>query len=503
VRTEQSPTRRMARLDGLVVDRIRDSAELTEAIADLPPAPAQLHAVQEPETPPAAARDRDAVYRHALVASDLLCAAIAFLVSAALVNGGPLKLTAILVLPLVTAVSAAMGGYGRDDLLLRKTTLDEAPRLFQVATLCALVISVGGSLVVAGGLDAGSVLAFWVMLLASSLLLRGAARNIARRRTGVERCVVIGDLAVADDLRSKLAGSQVRAEVVGVVPIGEGIGLVDLWDISDLREVLDDFEPDRVILASHFARADELARLVRAINSFRIKLSVMPQAGETAGSAEVVDDVRGVPLVGVRTFHARTSSALVKRAWDLTGAALGLLFTFPLLAVVAVAIKLDSRGPAFFWQTRVGRHGKTFRMVKFRTMEDGADARKAQLRGLNEADGLFKIAHDPRVTRAGRFLRRTSLDELPQLWNVFKGEMSLVGPRPLVVEEDQQVEGWHRRRLDLSPGMTGHWQILGASRIPLHEMVEIDYLYVANWSVWSDVKILLRTMSCVIGRSGL
>ncbi len=128
---------------------------------------------------------------------------------------------------------------------------------------------------------------------------------------------------------------------------------------------------------------------------------------------------------------------------------------------------------------------------------------KAQLRQHNEASGLFKIADDPRVTRVGRILRSTSLDELPQLINVLRGEMSLVGPRPLVVEEDSKVEGWHRRRLHLTPGMTGHWQILGSARIPLHEMVKIDYLYVANWSFWGDVKILLRTVPYMLRRGGM
>jgi lipopolysaccharide/colanic/teichoic acid biosynthesis glycosyltransferase len=158
----------------------------------------------------------------------------------------------------------------------------------------------------------------------------------------------------------------------------------------------------------------------------------------------------------------------------------------------------------FFRQLRVGRHGRRFYMLKFRTMVPDADAMKESLRHRNEAqDGLFKIAQDPRVTRMGRFLRITALDELPQLLNIVKGEMSLVGPRPLVIEEDERIEGWHRRRLELMPGMTGPWQILGPARVPLKEMVALDYLYVANWSLWTDVKILLRTVPHVLGRRGL
>jgi lipopolysaccharide/colanic/teichoic acid biosynthesis glycosyltransferase len=176
----------------------------------------------------------------------------------------------------------------------------------------------------------------------------------------------------------------------------------------------------------------------------------------------------------------------------------------PVMLAIAIAIRLDSRGPVFFKQQRVGRHGRHFGVYKFRTMVPDADALKESLRDRNEAkDGLFKIAEDPRITRVGKFLRKSSLDELPQLINVVRGEMSLVGPRPLVVDEDQHVRGWYRRRLELMPGITGPWQILGPARVPLREMGAMDYLYVANWSLWGDVKILLRTVGHVFARRGL
>jgi len=223
-----------------------------------------------------------------------------------------------------------------------------------------------------------------------------------------------------------------------------------------------------------------------------------------------LDGSRGFVGLGVRhrpagrgIAYARGPSAL-KRAFDLLGASIGLLAISPLMVAFAVAIKLDSRGPVFFRQLRVGRHGQRFHMVKFRTMVPNADALKDSLRHRNEAqEGLFKIAEDPRVTRMGRLLRKSALDELPQLLNVLRGEMSLVGPRPLVIEEDERIEGWHRRRLELTPGMTGPWQILGPTRVPIKEMVAIDYLYVANWSLWTDIKILLRTVPHVLARRGM
>jgi lipopolysaccharide/colanic/teichoic acid biosynthesis glycosyltransferase len=157
----------------------------------------------------------------------------------------------------------------------------------------------------------------------------------------------------------------------------------------------------------------------------------------------------------------------------------------------------------FFRQRRVGRDGGTFELIKFRSMVDGADAQREALAELNETDGIFKITSDPRVTRVGRWLRRTSIDELPQLINVLLGDMSLVGPRPLVMDEDRLVEGRHRERLQFAPGMTGPWQVLGPRRPPLSEMVKTDYLYATNWSLWTDVKILLRTLSHVFRQRGL
>jgi lipopolysaccharide/colanic/teichoic acid biosynthesis glycosyltransferase len=194
---------------------------------------------------------------------------------------------------------------------------------------------------------------------------------------------------------------------------------------------------------------------------------------------------------------------MIKRAFDVVGAVLGLLVAAPLFAIVAVLIRIDSRGPVLFRQTRVGRNGQPFRMIKFRTMVQDAAALQAELLDRNEArDGLFKIADDPRVTRVGRWLRRTHLDESPQLWNVLCGQMSLVGPRPLIAEEDVMIAGGDRYRLHLTPGMTGPWQIRGPIEIGLAEMAKLDYMYISNWSLWRDVDILLRTAVRVFARAG-
>ena len=215
------------------------------------------------------------------------------------------------------------------------------------------------------------------------------------------------------------------------------------------------------------------------------------------------DDLYGVTLLGVRRSTLSQSSRVLKRSFDLVGAAVLTLLAAPIMAAIAMLIRLDSPGPVLFRQARIGRDGAPFRIFKFRTMVDGADQLKEELRELNQADGLFKIHDDPRITRVGHTLRRMSLDELPQIFNVLLGQMSLVGPRPLVADEDGRIFGVRRGRLRLTPGMTGQWQIAGSSRIPLEDMVKLDHLYVSNWTLWNDIKILLRTVPYVLAQRGM
>jgi len=194
---------------------------------------------------------------------------------------------------------------------------------------------------------------------------------------------------------------------------------------------------------------------------------------------------------------------LLKRTFDILVSLTALILLAPLFAALAVVIKLDSRGPVFFKQTRMGANDETFAMLKFRTMVADADARKHEVAHLNKhlqpgGDArMFKVPNDPRVTRVGRVLRKYSIDELPQLLNVLKGEMSLVGPRPLILDEDQHVRDWARKRGGLQPGITGPWQVLGRANIPFQEMVTLDYFYVTSWSMLNDLKLLLQTVPAV------
>ena len=410
----------------------------------------------------------------------------------------PVTLVAV---PFVLLVSKVIGLYDRDELTLEKSTLDEAPALFQLATLYALVFWLLGGELVKGQLSARQMLGFWLALFLALVFGRVLARATAGKLAPPERCALVGDYGARDRLTRKLAGNG-RAHVELVpLPTPEDPARA-IGSPEQLANFAQAFDVHRVIVAPGPGESDELLDAIRVAKAAGLKVSILPRIFEVVGSSVEFDRLEGITVLGVRRFGLSRSSQAIKRAFDLAGASILLVLVAPLLLVITVAIRLESSGPVLFRQTRVGRDGRSFRMLKFRTMVVGADALKDQLSARNEAEGLFKIQNDPRMTRVGPVLRKTSLDELPQLLNVLRGEMSLVGPRPLVVEEDRRVVGWHRRRLQLKPGMTGQWQVLGSARIPLQDMVKIDYLYVANWSLWQDVKILLRTVPYILARRG-
>ena len=442
-------------------------------------------------------------YRRLLGVADVTACLAAVIGCLTLIGSADnLSARGLVALPLVVAISKLLGLYDRDELVLRKSTLEEAPKLFQLATLFCLVFWIAETPLAVGELGGGQVAALWGSLFLLLVGGRVIARGIARRATPPERCLLLGDPESCRRVRSKIDGSaKVKAEVVAEIT-SERIGEEEV-PFSLLESIAAEHEIQRVIIAPRSTDHGDVLNLVRAVKSIGLKVSVLPRLLEIVGSSVVVDDIEGLRVLGVSRFGLSRSSKLVKRSLDVGASLGGLILLAPLMIAIAVAIKLTSPGPVFFRQHRIGRDGHSFSMLKFRTMCERADQMKEELRELNEAPGLFKIADDPRVTRVGRILRRASLDELPQLVNVLKGEMSLVGPRPLIDEDDSRILGWDRHRLHLTPGMTGPWQILGPARLPLNEMVKLDYLYVATWSLWGDIKILLRTVAFVLGRQGL
>jgi exopolysaccharide biosynthesis polyprenyl glycosylphosphotransferase len=461
----------------------------------------------------AAAYRREGIYRRALAVADVGAAAIAVLIGVPLLGHDALNPIALLALPLVLVVGKLTGLYDRDENLIRKTTLDEVPTLFWVATLYALLIWLAGDKIVDGNFGRDQAVGVWGLLFAGMVTFRALARNLARALSGEERCLVLGDAGAAKWIRRRFDEAPgLKARVIERVPLAHVAGANGNSQSNgssshrdhDLERLVAEQRIERAIVAPRGAVSDDVMNTIRSLKAMGVRVSVLPRLPEVVGSAIELDDVDGITLLGMRRFGLSRSSEAVKRAFDFSGACLALLLLAPFLATIALAIKLDSRGPVLFRQRRMGRNGVPFEMLKFRTMVDGAEAQKSALASRNEANGgLFKIKDDPRITRVGSRLRQLSLDELPQLFNVVWGDMSLVGPRPLVLDEDDRIEGWRRSRLELPPGMTGPWQVFGSARIPLNEMVEIDYLYGANWSLWLDVKTLLRTVPFVLNRRGL
>ena len=457
----------------------------------------------EETSPSQEVADREASFRRALALADVVAAALAVLLCVQVLGDDSLRPLALLSLPLVVLTAKVQSLYDRDELLINKTTLEETPQLFQLATLYAVLFMVLQGSFIDGHLSTRQFLVLWGAAFVLTLTTRMAGRSLARRTTPIERCLFVGSDSSCARLTAKLQTAG-HAEVVGRMPLPDAAdGDMGLAAAAALRDVVTDLRVHRVIIEPLAQNPRVIHDFVREAKGTGARVSILPRVLEVVGSAIEIDDLHGLTLLGVRRFGLTRSSVLLKRAFDAIGAALILAAASPLAIVIALLVRLDSRGPVIYRQTRIGRDGQPFTMWKFRTMVDGADALKPSLRALNEADGLFKIADDPRITRVGKWLRRFSLDELPQLVNVLRGEMSLVGPRPLVQDDDAQITGLDRRRLYLTPGMTGPWQILGSARVPLPEMLKLDYLYIAGWSLWSDLKILLRTVPYVLARRGM
>ncbi len=449
---------------------------------------------------------RDSTTRRLLAVADCFAVAVSLTVAAVIADSQALGWATLAAPIFVVLVAKTIGLYDRDEHLLHKTTLDEFPTLFALATTSALIFYLAGGLLVSEEPSREQTALFWGLMLVLLIFFRSVARGLSRTVTADERCMFVGDADDAEEFRQKLATSPlVDATLVGWIPVTDAIdaGNGDRVHLFNrIQAVVQERQVERVILGPEPGGSEELLDSIRKIKGFGVKVSVLPDAARVVNSSVELDRLNGISLLGVRRFEITNSSRYLKRGFDLLGSSIAIVITFPLLVLTAIAIKLDSAGPVLFAQRRAGRHGTPFNMVKFRSMVDGADELKDELRHLNEADGVFKIPNDPRITRVGRLIRALHIDELPQLINVLRGDMSLVGPRPLPLDEDLRIEGWHRRRLDLRPGITGAWQVLGSSRIPVREMVRLDYQYVADWSLWNDVRILLLTISHIARRRG-
>ena len=340
-------------------------------------------------------------------------------------------------------------------------------------------------------------------------LLRAAYESATlevMRAAGIRRRVVlVGSGESLVRLRASLesARSGLTYEFVGVVAPDVVPGFRLLGPRAELPSVLDHVKPDEVILAEADFDERTVLEVVEQAHRQGIKVRLAPDTTELLVQRGEYVPGQGAPLFELRPPVLTGWDWAVKRGFDLLVSALVVVVGFPLWALIALAIKLDSRGPIFFVDRRIGVGEREFPMLKFRTMVADAPALQPDLEAENEAAGaLFKIRDDPRVTRVGRFLRRFSLDEIPQVLDVLKGHMSLVGPRPLPLRDYKLLEDWHRRRYRVLPGMTGLWQISGRSGLSFDDLVRLDFTYLENWSIWLDISIIVKTIPAVITRRG-
>ncbi len=330
-----------------------------------------------------------------------------------------------------------------------------------------------------------------------------------RRGIGVERVLIVGADEVARSImRTVVARPELGYQIVGFVDDDPQRAQTDigrypaLGTTDKLPDLVVAHQVDEVIITLPWASYRDIQRIMRQCDQCKVRVRIVPDLFQMALSRVAMDNLNGIPLMGIAEPTLQDWQVIFKRVMDLIIAGVGLILLSPLLLIVAIAIKLDSPGPVIFKQVRVGRNGQLFTCFKFRTMRADAESQVHLLREHNEASGpLFKMRNDPRRTRVGRILRR-GLDELPQFWNVLRGEMSVIGPRPGLPSEVSQYAPWHMRRLEVRPGITGLWQVSGRSDLTFDEMVLLDIYYIENWSPFLDLRILIKTPISVLFGSG-
>lgn len=385
-----------------------------------------------------------------------------------------------------------------------------------------LVAILTGTLIFAGALylsyrDVPRLLFFYFFLIDLFLLLgyrvflRGISRAATRSAEGRRRILIAGAGTLGRDVAMKLQREPMNLNVLGFLdddPQKEGKklgGLPVLGALEDAPRIIEEESVDEIIFALPLRAHQELANLVVGLQMLPVVVKIVPDFFDLAffRAAIVVDDLGGIPLLNLRASAIEGFPRVVKRTFDLVGATLLTILLSPVMLVVSILIKMDSEGPVIFRQVRVGENCQPFHVYKFRSMIEKAEDRTSEIMTQTKNGRvLHKTKDDPRITRVGRILRRTSLDELPQLFNVIKGEMSLVGPRPELPFLVEQYEPWQRKRFAVPPGMTGWWQIRGRSDRPMHLHVEDDLFYIQNYSLLLDLQILWKTVGVVLRRKG-
>ena len=394
---------------------------------------------------------------------------------------------------------------------------EEVRGILGATSACTLMILITGWLAPIEVVSLRSMMVFWILIttsmVCSRIVIRAILRGLRRRKRNLNHLLIIGTNERAIGMAKRIESNpELGYCVVGFVdetwalsPRFERSGYSVVCDFDRFSDYINEHVVDEVIIflpvRSMYERS---CRIVAQCEEQGITVRFVPDFFSPVRGHFHEDSFVDQLVVTVDGTSFRGPAMFVKRLIDVLASALALAVLSPVLAVIAITIRMDSPGPALFVQERVGLNKRRFRFFKFRTMVDGAERRLAELESRNEASGpVFKIKHDPRLTRVGPFLRRTSLDELPQLINVLLGDMSLVGPRPLPVRDYQGFsQDWHRRRFSVRPGITCFWQILGRSEIPFERWMELDMQYIDHWSLALDLRILFKTMQAVLRGSG-
>jgi exopolysaccharide biosynthesis polyprenyl glycosylphosphotransferase len=414
-------------------------------------------------------------------------------------------------LPVLWWLSVALaGGY---DARIVGLGSDEFRRVFNAAVGLTAGIAIV-SYATKGEVARGYVLVALPCVIALDLMARYALRKRLhrRRRSGafMRRVIAVGHAEGVTDLITELRrephhGLTVVGACLTAGPAQPQVAAVPVCGgLERIQSAVSDLAADTVaVLACPELNGTRLRELAWQLEKTGTGLCVAPAVIDVAGPRTTIRPVAGMPLLHVDHPELTGFRWVIKGAFDRVSAAAALIVLAPLVGGITLAIRLGDDGPAFFRQTRVGKDGRPFQVCKFRTMVVDAEQRKAALLAHNDGDGvLFKMRNDPRITPMGRWLRKYSLDELPQLWNVLKGDMSLVGPRPAVPEEADLYGNYVRRRLVVKPGITGLWQVSGRSDLPWEEAVRLDLRYVENWSLALDLQILWKTWAAVLKGSG-
>lgn len=418
---------------------------------------------------------------------------------------------AVLLLGIMIPTLLARGAYRTS---LSMDIVDEAKAIFGAATVSIASVIVITYMLHEVSYSRGVMLYSWISVILFLIFGRALFRSFRglchQKGWGVRRLLVVG----ASDagkmiMQSVMNRPDLGYEVVGFVEHRDELHMRDfgrfraLGTVADIPGVVDDHQVDEIIVALPASAHEEVWSILSLCERRAVGVKLVPDLFEMSLSRVQVDDIEGLPLLDVQEKPMRLVARAAKRGMDIVVGSMVVLLSLPIVGILALLVRLDSKGPAFIKQERVGHNGRRFTCFKLRTMRTDADQLLPQLQALNETDGpIFKMRNDPRCTRVGRYIRRFSLDELPQVWNVVLGHMSLVGPRPPLAREVVKYEPWQMRRLEAKPGMTGLWQVSGRSNLSFDEMVMMDIMYVDSWSLALDIKILLRTFTAVVAARG-